>query len=49
MGHGCTHPKGGGGCWVIGFIEVLWKAIEIIIDRLLTMAIEFNYVLYGLW
>ena len=39
--------KGGGDYHGIGLVEVIWKVVAIIIDRLLAESIEFHDVVHG--
>ena len=42
-------PKGGGDYHVISLVEVMWKAVTVIINFCLTNYITFHGVLHGFW
>ena len=42
-------PKGGGDYRGIGIMEVVWKAVAVIINRLFTASITYQDSLHGLW
>ena len=42
-------PKGGGDYCGIGLVEVVWKAMVVILNRQFTASITYHYSLRGLW
>ena len=42
-------PKGGGDYRGIGLVEVIWKAVAVIINRRFTAFITYHDYLYGFW
>ena len=48
-GGGTTPQGGGGGYYGIDLVEVVWKAVTVIINFCLTAYITFHVVLHGFW
>ena len=42
-------PKGGGKYCGIGLMEVIWKAVAVILNLRFTAVINYHYFLHGLW
>ena len=42
-------PKGVGEYCGIGLMEVIWKAVSVILNNHFTVAINYNNLLHGLW